>query len=323
MRGQRQTAYHLLVAGTAEALSKDHGDLWDSGKVVSDRQHLIDYAGKPLESRMRCYWKVRIWDKDGNPSAWSQDATWTMGLLTADNWRAQWIGAEATPRQPEPAADGHHGYHAAEAAREDEKKWVQVDLGKSVPINRVVLHALNHGDGGIPIKGFGFPLRFRIEASDDLEFKTSTVITCHTPRRYPNPGHVAVSFNATGITARYVRVTATKLWNRHRGDTPYCFALAQIQVISNGINAALKAPVTAQNSFQNWGWGKTYLTNSQGFSGGYRRRRDSERRGRAETLVDDPAPQGVRGGEGRQARAGVHLRPRAARTAAQRPQGRE
>ncbi len=160
VRGQRQTAYHLLVAGTAETLSKDHGDLWDSGKVVSDRQHLIDYAGKPLESRMRCYWKVRIWDKDGNPSAWSQDATWTMGLLVPDDWRAQWIGAEATPRQPEPAADDHHGYHAAEAAREDEKKWVQVDLGKSVPIDRVVLHALNHGDGGIPIKGFGFPAPF-------------------------------------------------------------------------------------------------------------------------------------------------------------------
>ncbi|MCX6877817.1 MAG: discoidin domain-containing protein [Verrucomicrobia bacterium] len=267
VRGQRQTAYHLLVARTAEALSKDQGDLWDSGKVVSDRQHLIDYAGKPLESRLRCYWKVRIWDKDGNPSGWSQDATWTMGLLAPDDWHAQWIGAEATPRQPEPAADDHLGYHAAEAAREEEKKWVQVDLGKSVPINRVVLHALNHGDGGIPLKGFGFPLRFRIDASDDPDFKTSQVIVDHTAADYPNPGHVAVSFTSDGVTARHVRVTATKLWNRHRGDTPYCFALAQLQVFSNGSNAALKAPVTAQDSVENWGWAKTYLTDGRRFSG--------------------------------------------------------
>ncbi len=93
------------------------------------------------------------------------------------------------------------------------------------------------------------------------------MITDHTPADYPNPGHVAVSFNANGITARYVRVTATKLWNRHRGDTPYCFALAQLQVFSNGANAALKAPVTAQDSVENWGWGKTCLTDGRRFSG--------------------------------------------------------
>ena len=47
-RGQRQTAYQILVAGTAEDLQADQGDLWDTGKVDSDRSIQVSYAGRPL-----------------------------------------------------------------------------------------------------------------------------------------------------------------------------------------------------------------------------------------------------------------------------------
>ncbi|MFZ4779858.1 MAG: alpha-L-rhamnosidase N-terminal domain-containing protein, partial [Terrimicrobiaceae bacterium] len=100
-RGEMQTAYQILVASTPELLAKDQGDLWDSGKVDSDQQNQVEYAGKPLESRLRCHWKVRIWDKDGKASEWSAPALWTMGLLPGENaradqslWQAQWIGVE-------------------------------------------------------------------------------------------------------------------------------------------------------------------------------------------------------------------------------------
>ncbi len=63
-RGQTQTAYRILVASSPKLLDKDTGDLWDSGKVVSDQSNQIAYAGRPLESQMECYWKVRAWDKD-------------------------------------------------------------------------------------------------------------------------------------------------------------------------------------------------------------------------------------------------------------------
>ena len=59
LRGEKQTAYRVLVASSAELLKKDRGDLWDSGKVVSDQSIQVEYAGKTLESRMRCYWKFR------------------------------------------------------------------------------------------------------------------------------------------------------------------------------------------------------------------------------------------------------------------------
>lgn len=91
-RGQIQTAYRILVADGETELAQDHGNLWDSGKVVSDRSIQVPYGGKTLDSSERCWWKVQVWDKDGKPSAWSKPATWSIGLLNPDDWSAKWIG---------------------------------------------------------------------------------------------------------------------------------------------------------------------------------------------------------------------------------------
>jgi len=90
-RGQKQTAYQILVASSAVELKKDHADLWDSGKVCSDQTTFVAYAGTPLGSRQACYWKVRSWDKDGQVSPWSEPAFWETGLLAPGDWQAQWI----------------------------------------------------------------------------------------------------------------------------------------------------------------------------------------------------------------------------------------
>ena len=86
-RGQKQTAYRLLVASSRELLEKNQGDLWDSGKVSSGQCSQLAYAGKPLHSRMPCFWKVMVWPADGEPSGWSTPATWSMGLLDAADWK--------------------------------------------------------------------------------------------------------------------------------------------------------------------------------------------------------------------------------------------
>ncbi|HEU5101996.1 MAG TPA: glycoside hydrolase family 78 protein [Roseiflexaceae bacterium] len=92
-RGQRQTAYQILVASSPEQLADDQGDLWDSGKVSSDQSVYVAYAGKRLGSSERAWWKVRVWDKDGQPSAYSEPAWWELGLLDRGEWRGAWIGA--------------------------------------------------------------------------------------------------------------------------------------------------------------------------------------------------------------------------------------
>jgi alpha-L-rhamnosidase len=115
-RSEQQAAYQILVASSPELLGRDKGDLWDTGKVLSDETTQIAYQGSPLVSRERCYWKVQVWDQDGR-ATWSPVAQWQMGLLQPADWSAEWISA-GTPAGAAPAqltirnasyeaADGH------------------------------------------------------------------------------------------------------------------------------------------------------------------------------------------------------------------------
>jgi hypothetical protein len=95
-RGQKQTAYQIVSASSEKDLARGHDDLWDSGKVESDETIQIPCAGAALQSSQQIFWKVRVWDANGKISAWSKPATWTMGVLNANDWRAKWIGAADT-----------------------------------------------------------------------------------------------------------------------------------------------------------------------------------------------------------------------------------
>jgi hypothetical protein len=90
-RGQRQSAYRVLVASSPELLAEGVGDLWDSGKVASPQTAHIEYSGKPLGSRQACYWNIRVWDRNGVASEWSRPASWSMGLLGDEEWTAKYI----------------------------------------------------------------------------------------------------------------------------------------------------------------------------------------------------------------------------------------
>ncbi|TWT91074.1 Bacterial alpha-L-rhamnosidase [Pseudobythopirellula maris] len=97
-RGDRQTAYRLLVASTAEKLAAGEGDLWDSGRVDSGDSLLIPYAGKPLATHQACHWKVRAWDAAGEPSPWSEPGEFSMGVMKGEDWQAEWIGLDVPKR---------------------------------------------------------------------------------------------------------------------------------------------------------------------------------------------------------------------------------
>jgi alpha-L-rhamnosidase len=109
-RGEAQTAYHVVVASTAAGLAQDRGDLWDSGKVPGAQSVHVEYAGRPLPSRTIAHWKVRVWDADGRPSAWSEPARWEMALVDPGDWTAIWLNdGKITPAtdeafyEPDPA----------------------------------------------------------------------------------------------------------------------------------------------------------------------------------------------------------------------------
>lgn len=76
---------------TGYQIRADNG--WDTGKIGSDQSTHVPYKGPVLQSRDRVTWQTRYWDARGKPSAWSQPATFEVGLLHANDWHAQWIAA--------------------------------------------------------------------------------------------------------------------------------------------------------------------------------------------------------------------------------------
>ncbi|HWQ92883.1 MAG TPA: family 78 glycoside hydrolase catalytic domain [Clostridia bacterium] len=97
-RGERQTAYQVLVASSLKQLQAGRGDLWNSGRVESDQSLYVTYQGRSLAPGQECFWKVRVWDQAGAVSAWSAPGRWRVGLLRPGDWQARWVGREETAK---------------------------------------------------------------------------------------------------------------------------------------------------------------------------------------------------------------------------------
>jgi alpha-L-rhamnosidase len=95
-RGDRQTAFQILLASAPELLRSDIGDYWDTGRVETDRAAAVEYAGEALQSCARYHWKVRWWDRGAQASSWSEPASFVTGYLHPGDWKAKWIGPRQT-----------------------------------------------------------------------------------------------------------------------------------------------------------------------------------------------------------------------------------
>lgn len=289
-----QQAYRIRVSRSPQTLAAGTGDAWDSGRVQSNTSTEITYDGVPLESDETYCWQVRVWDESGSSTQWSDVRQFSTALDPTD-WDGDWIAY-----QPDPGDS--NGYRSRwRPASFDGSEYVQVDLGESRSIAAVELHPASPFDGPVtpdgttitalfseamgdehPITargadGFGFPARYRIEISDDPEFRESTIVVDRTEERQPNPGRDVRSHdvNATG---RYVRVTATGLYEV--GPTPggsnyhstkvdmtreerrswRVFALAALAVRdADGDDVAVGCDVSASSSAEEGFWSRDRL----------------------------------------------------------------
>ena len=130
LNGQKQTAYRILVASRPGLLAEGKADLWDSGRVRSAETANVPYAGRPLAARRRCFWRVRVWDKDGQASPWSETAEWTMGLLAPADWQAEWI----SHRDTSPLHTSRDTLHLPPA------RHFRKEFSISAPLRRAVLY---------------------------------------------------------------------------------------------------------------------------------------------------------------------------------------
>ena len=98
-KGAKQTAYSIIVRD-------ENNEVWNSGKVMSDKSVYIEYDGAPLRSETRYFWSVTVWDGDD----FTQSSSWfETGLdLTGGRFSCRmgdeknvWYGAEwiGSPKQ--------------------------------------------------------------------------------------------------------------------------------------------------------------------------------------------------------------------------------
>lgn len=254
-RGARQTAYQVLVATAPRLLLAGKPDMWDTGKMASDHSIGVAYEGKPLASRTTYYWMVRVWN-DAGVAADSIVSTFESALLDKSDWSAKWISGPSS---------GGNGYHSEFGASIDDAKWVQIDLAKPTAFLSVTLYPARPYNWEPDCPGFGFPVRYRIEASDDPDFASGRTIADRTSEDQPNPGTQPVTISVGDQTARYIRITAVKL-DQPSGTKPL-LALAEMEVTdAAGRNVALDAAVDARDSIEDYGWSKSQLVDGSRIS---------------------------------------------------------
>lgn len=93
---RRQTAYRIVVSAAADLSVQQ---LWDSGKIESSESLLIPYAGKRLTSNSKVYWAVEVWDENGQTSGLCEPSVFWTGLMSPNDWHAQWISRPWVPDQ--------------------------------------------------------------------------------------------------------------------------------------------------------------------------------------------------------------------------------
>ncbi len=114
--------------------------------------------------------------------------------------------------------------------------WVQVDLQRSLPVEKVKLFPIVDWNWLGPIKTQNFPARFKIETSDDPEFRTASVIADQTGADFSNTEDAVLIFPGNQTAGRYVRLTATRLNGQK-------LCLMRFEVWSGGTNVAESCPI--------------------------------------------------------------------------------
>ena len=174
------------------------------------------------------------------------------------------LGRHATGEQMAATpATFYRAYRSKPSTSPNVTSWLQIDLGKSQSIDAVKLYPacermyplLDEYYGGE-----GFPLRFKIEASDDPGFSRGKIIADFTRTDFPDPKENITQYAAARVKGRYVRLTATELrpvktsellGSLLKNSPDYNLTLAKIAVIANGQDIAVECPVTADETYGN------------------------------------------------------------------------
>ena len=164
-------------------------------------------------------------------------------------------------------ATAYRAYRSKTVANPTIITWVQLDLNENVRIDAIQLYPASermYPGRDQYYGGEGFPLRFRIDACKDPDFKVPHVIADFTQTDFPDPKDNITQYAARGVQARYVRITATRLRpvkERAPSGAPlgkepqdsheYTLTIAKVGVLSGGRDVAVGCSVSADKEYGN------------------------------------------------------------------------
>lgn len=151
------------------------------------------------------------------------------------------------------------GYHSGSAKKRP--KWLQIDMGESVAPDAIALFPVTAElDDQTVEYGYGFPRNFRVDISDEPEFRNyETMVEGRVDdprgvRRWPFYRELG------GYSGRYIRITATGLW-RSPESNQEVFALSEVMVLKGARNIAVGKEVTSLDSVERSDqWSRRFVT---------------------------------------------------------------
>lgn len=129
-RNRFQTAYQVVVASTSQKLASGDWDVWNSKKVDSDATNQIVYGGSRLHSGQAYFWKVKVWDEKDQESGWSDEASWSMGMLNYSDWKGTFISLGA----------GHFTGHPHEGLYLPPARYLRKSFKLDKPVKRATAY---------------------------------------------------------------------------------------------------------------------------------------------------------------------------------------
>jgi len=124
--------------------------------------------------------------------------------------------------------------------------WVQVDLLRRQNLDWIALVPAQLDWQPIERPAYGFPRRFRIDVSEDADFQDFKTVADYTDADFEDPGIAPVSARLHGVSARFIRITVTKLAVE---NGQYFFALAELMVLGGNRDIAIGCPVRVSSDF--------------------------------------------------------------------------
>jgi signal transduction histidine kinase len=163
------------------------------------------------------------------------------------------------PAVPDPSAS--MGWHSHVESSPQLAKNITIELPETLPLDELRLIPVDRE--GLPSwVTYGFPPQLKIEVAKLADFSDAQTMVAPSQHDLPSPGRNVIVYPMRGVTARHVRITATRLWHRAHD---YLFALAEVQAYSGGRNVALGARTTASDTTDEAGWSAAALTDGHAY----------------------------------------------------------